>query len=165
MRIQDHQVSCDPGRIAIEPLRSEHVAACVAVMRALPAWFGIEQAIQNYGHDLESCDGFAAVDCHRVVGFVGLKRYGGSSVEVNVIAVLPAHRRQGIGSRLLSAAERAVASAGATFLHTKTIAPSKIDAAYAESRAFWEAAGFVPLDEHLLWGPHNPCLVLVKVLG
>lgn len=48
--------------------------------------------------------------------------------------------------------------------HTKTIAPSKIDAAYAESRAFWQAAGFVPLDEHLLWGPHNPCLVLVKVL-
>lgn len=150
--------------VTIQPLRAQHAAACVAIMRELPAWFGIEEAIVQYGKDLESDDGFVAVSETTVVGFVGLKRYGSAAVELNVIALHPDYRRQGIGSRLVSAAEAAARSAGAKFLHTKTVSPSRRDAAYDESRAFWLAAGFVPLDEHLLWGPHNPCLVLIKAL-
>jgi GNAT superfamily N-acetyltransferase len=148
----------------IQRLRPEHSPACVAIMRALPAWFGIEDAIVKYGRDLESGDGFVAVAESGVVGFVGLKRYGAHAIELNVIALQPNWRRRGIGSRLLLAVENEARSAGARFLHTKTVSPARRNAAYDESRAFWLAAGFVPLDEHLLWGPHNPCLVLIKVL-
>ena len=41
----------------IEQLRFEHIASCEKVLRQLPAWFGIEQAIRNYASDLERCDG------------------------------------------------------------------------------------------------------------
>jgi N-acetylglutamate synthase-like GNAT family acetyltransferase len=98
------------------------------------------------------------------VGFVGLKRHGSHAIELNVIGVTPPYRRHGIGSRLLRAVEAEAHESGARFLHTKTLSASKPDAAYEESRAFWAAAGFVPLDEHLLWGPSNPCLVLLKAL-
>ena len=133
-------------------------------MRALAAWFGIEQAILNYAKDLESCDGFTAVDDGRVVGFVGLKRLGSHAIELNVIGVLPQHHRKGIGSALLRAVEAEARDSGVSFLHTKTLSPSKPNEAYEKSREFWRAAGFLPLDEHLLWGPSNPCLVLLKAL-
>lgn len=151
--------------VAIEPLRAELITTCVDVMRRLPAWFGIEQAIENYAEDLCSCDGFVAIEGAKVVGFVGLKRHGLYAIELNVIAVLPEYRRQGIGSRLLCAVEKEARETEARFLHTKTVSPSKLDEAYEQSRAFWHAAGFLPLDEHLLWGPTNPCLVLIKVLA
>jgi GNAT superfamily N-acetyltransferase len=133
-------------------------------MRALPAWFGIEQAIQNYAKDLESCDGFTALEGRDVVGFVGLKRFGSHAIELNVIGVLPQHRRKGIGSALLRAVENEAWDSGVRFLHTKTLSASKPNDAYEQSRAFWRASGFVPLDEHLLWGPSNPCLILLKAL-
>jgi N-acetylglutamate synthase-like GNAT family acetyltransferase len=150
--------------VAIETLRAEQIAACVRIMRQLPAWFGVEQAIENYTADLRTCDGFVAIAESVVVGFVGLKRYGSDAMELNVIGVLPEYRRKGIGSRLLRAVEAEARNSGVRFLHTKTLSPAKPNSAYEESRAFWRAAGFVPLDEHLLWGPTNPCLVLLKAL-
>lgn len=150
--------------VTIEPLSAEHVASCVAVMRQLPAWFGIEQAIQNYAKDLASCDGFLATQDGAVLGFVGLKRYGSHAIELNVIGVLPQHRRNGIGSRLLRTVENEARESGVRFLHTKTLSASKPNEAYEQSREFWRAAGFLPLDEHLLWGPSNPCLILLKAL-
>ena len=150
--------------VTIQELRAVQIPSCVAVMRALPAWFGIEQAIQNYAKDLESCDGFAAVDDEHVVGFVGLKRYGSHAIELNVIGVLPQHRRKGIGSALLRSVEAEARESGVTFLHTKTLSASRQNEAYEQSREFWRASGFLPLDEHLLWGPSSPCLVLLKAL-
>jgi N-acetylglutamate synthase-like GNAT family acetyltransferase len=133
-------------------------------MHQLPAWFGIEQAMENYARDLASGDGFVATADGVVVGFVGLKRYGSHAIELNVIGMVPECRRKGIGSSLLRAVENEARDSGVRFLHTKTLSASKRDAAYEESRAFWRAAGFLPLDEHLLWGPSNPCLILIKVL-
>jgi N-acetylglutamate synthase-like GNAT family acetyltransferase len=100
----------------------------------------------------------------RVVGFPGLKRYGPHSIELNVVVIRPPHRRKGIGSALLRAIEAGARESGARLLHAKTLSPSKPDEAYEQSRAFRLAAGVLPLDEHLLWGPSNPCLVLIKPL-
>ncbi len=46
----------------------------------------------------------------------------------------------------------------------KTLAPSDADPNYAETRAFWVAKGYLPMDAHLLWGTENPCEVRVKPL-
>jgi GNAT superfamily N-acetyltransferase len=150
--------------VTIEPLRTEHIESCVAIMQRLPAWFGIEQAIVNYAQDLTSCDGFVATIDRDVTGFIGLKRFGANSIEVNVMGVLPEHRRKGIGTQLLRAVEEEALRSGVGFLHTKTLSPSVVDEAYEQTRAFWKAEGFIALDEHMLWGPSNPCLVLIKVL-
>jgi ribosomal protein S18 acetylase RimI-like enzyme len=150
--------------VSVKKLTIADVELCGDLMRALPDWFGIEEAIGRYEADLRSLDGFAAWDDNRMVGFVGLKRYGVHAVEINVIAVHPDYRRQGIGSHLLRMVEAHAVTSDTKFLHTKTVAPSRPNAAYAESREFWRAHGFIPMDEHDLWGSENLCLVLVRVL-
>ena len=148
----------------LSALTQADIPQCVAVLRELPQWFGIEESSLEYAEDLESLDGYVAVVAGEIVGFVGLKRYGDHSIEVNVIGVRPAFRGQGIGSDLLEHVESNAITAETRLLHMKTLAPSDTDPNYAETRAFWEAKGFVPMDAHLLWGPENPCQVMVKPL-
>ena len=149
------------GLILVKPLAERDIARCVAILRALPQWFGIESAIVDYGRDLESLDGFSAFDDEELVGFVGLKRYGERSVEINVIGVRPSHRNRGIGTRLIAQVESSLPDA-VRLIHMKTLAPSHPDPHYAETRAFWEAKGFIPMDAHDLWGDEDPCQVMVK---
>jgi RimJ/RimL family protein N-acetyltransferase len=148
----------------LRALTQADIPQCVAVLRELPQWFGIEDAILDYAKDLETLDGYVAALAGEVVGFVGLKRYGDQSVEINVIGVRPAHRGRGLGTSLLQHVEAHATTAETQLLHMKTLAPSHSDPNYAQTRAFWEARGFLPMDAHLLWGPENPCQVMVKPL-
>jgi N-acetylglutamate synthase-like GNAT family acetyltransferase len=149
-------------KIKIRKLISTDVPKCGAVLRSLPQWFGIEQAIQEYEQDLENLDGFVALLDESIVGFVGLKRYGKYAIEINVIGVLPDQRRRGIGKQLLNHVEENTTTPETKLLHMKTLAPSDPDPNYAETRAFWESRGYMPMDAHLLWGNENPCQVMVK---
>jgi N-acetylglutamate synthase-like GNAT family acetyltransferase len=150
------------SEIYIRNLIATDVPKCGAILRSLPQWFGIEQAIQEYEHDLASLDGYVALLGQQVVAFVGLKRYGKYAIEINVIGVSPDERRKGIGKRLLTYVENDATTPDTKLLHMKTLAPSDPDPSYAETRAFWESRGYIPMDAHLLWGDDNPCQVMVK---
>lgn len=79
--------------------------------------------------------------------------------------VLPSYHRQWIGRRLLAYAEEALRDDGVRLLQVKTLGPSSFNAAYARTRAFYTAMGFLPLEERFdLWGEDNPYLILVKCL-
>jgi GNAT superfamily N-acetyltransferase len=81
------------------------------------------------------------------------------------MAVHPEWRRRGAGRQLVDAAGRVARSRGCRLLEVKTLGPSHPDANYRETRAFYSAMGFLPLEElHDLW-PGNPSLIMVKVLG
>jgi N-acetylglutamate synthase-like GNAT family acetyltransferase len=148
--------------IEIRKLLTGDDKICGAILRRLPQWFGIESAIQEYEVNLRSLDGYCAVKDSEVVGFVGLKRYGDSSIEVDVIGIDPEHRRSGIGRALLNHVEANATTGLTKLLHMKTLAPSDPDLNYVETRMFWEASGFIPMDAHDLWGDENPCQVMVK---
>ena len=81
------------------------------------------------------------------------------------MGVRRARHGQGLGTALLgSRARRTSAARGVEYLQVKTLGPSDPDEGYARTRAFYEARGFVPLEEiHGLW-EHNPCLLMVKRL-
>ena len=157
-----HRSYTPATELQLRGLASADIPQCVAVLRELPQWFGIEESILEYASDLETLDGYVAVMAGEIVGFVGLKRYGAHSIEVNVIGVRPAHRGNGIGTVLLERVEAHATTSETRLLHMKTLAPSDTDPNYAETRAFWEARGYLPMDAHLLWGPENPCQVMVK---
>jgi GNAT superfamily N-acetyltransferase len=168
-----------PAPRAAGPLRGQGAAA-ERILRALPAWFGIESALLDYAAAADELPTFVVripdAGCGpageagpgegaQVVGFLTLRPTSPRAAEIHVLAVLPDHHRRGIGRALVERAAAYARAEGRTLLHVKTLAPSDPDPGYASTRRFYEALGFVPLEElPQVWGPENPCLIMVLPL-
>lgn len=138
------------------------------ILRALPDWFGIEHATQQYIHDAGELPTLLAVDTERdnlPVGFLTVKQHSADAAEIYVMGVLPAYHRRGVGRALVQAAENYLRDKGVTFLQVKTLSAAHPDEGYGRTRAFYLALGFKLLEEFPdLWGPANPCWLLIKTL-
>jgi GNAT superfamily N-acetyltransferase len=151
-------------RLSIRPLNAEDVAGCERILRGLPEWFGFEEAVARYVRDLTSLPGLVAVSDWKVLGFIVLRRHTPQAGEVHVMAVHGDHRRQGIGRALVEALENGLPPE-VRLLEVKTLGPSHPDEGYRQTRAFYAAMGFVPLEETTaFWGEKQPCLIMVKPL-
>ncbi len=138
---------------------------CEPVLRALPEWFGIEEALRRYVGEIDGLPAFVARVDGRAVGFLTLRQHYDASAELHLIAVMKRWQRQGVGRRLLDTAERYLRERGVRVLYVKTLGPSHPDVHYARTRAFYEGVGFLPLEEFpTVWNPQNPCLIMVKSL-
>ena len=134
-----------------------------AVLRDLPEWFGIEEATAAYIEAAATLPTFAVAPG---LGFLCLKRHTPRAAELYVMGVLREHQRRGLGRALVGAAEAWCRGHGIRFLHVKTLGPSRSSRGYDATRAFYEALGFVALEElHGFWDEENPALVLVKDVG
>jgi GNAT superfamily N-acetyltransferase len=141
-------------------LPAERSRLCEHVLRDLPDWFGIEEATAAYIRDVAELPTFAVGDD----AFLSLRVHNPRAAEVYVMGVRRAAHRQGLGSAVLVAAEEYLRARGVEYLQVKTLGPSAPDEGYERTRQFYEARGFVPLEElDHLW-EHNPCLLLVKRL-
>jgi ribosomal protein S18 acetylase RimI-like enzyme len=141
-------------------------ATCRAILATLPAWFGIEQANENYVAVAERSPTIIASLAGRDIGLLVLAHHGAYASEVFLMAVRPEHHRRGIGRMLLQHAEASLARSGVEFLQVKTLSPRVDDEGYARTRAFYLAYGFRPLEEFPdLWDPRNPALQLVKTVA
>jgi coenzyme F420-0:L-glutamate ligase / coenzyme F420-1:gamma-L-glutamate ligase len=132
-----------------------------AVLLDLPDWFGIEESTRTYIEDAATLPTFVV---EPDLGFLSLKQHTPAAVELYVMGVRRSHHRQGVGRALVEAAESWCRARGVRYLHVKTLGPSRPDpGGYDETRLFYEAMGFVALEElHGLWDEGNPTLVLVK---
>ncbi len=145
-------------------------AAAETILRALPGWFGIESALLDYAAAAGELPTFVvrasgSGPAGAPAGFVTLRPTSTHALELHVMGVLPEYHRRGIGRALVERAAAYARAEGFALLHVKTLAPSDPDPGYAATRAFYEALGFVPLEElPQVWGPENPCLLLVRVL-
>ena len=149
----------------IRPLAATDVPACEDILRALPDWFGIEESIVQYVADLATTEGFVAAEAGAgVIGFLALRHYPPHASDVHVMGVAPSHRGRGVGRALLEHVIALLRARAVEFLQVKTLGPSRENAHYAETRAFYERMGFRALEENHLWGPVNPCLILVQHL-
>lgn len=147
-------------------VRSEGAGAtCRNILRALPNWFGIPASVQDYVAVADRSPTVIASLSGEEVGLLTLVKHSQYSAEVYVMGVLPEFHRQGIGQALLHYAERMLAADGMNFLQVKTLGPSKLDAGYENTRAFYFRCGFRPLEEFPdLWDPDNPALQMIKVV-
>jgi coenzyme F420-0:L-glutamate ligase / coenzyme F420-1:gamma-L-glutamate ligase len=134
-----------------------------AVLRDLPEWFGIEEATQAY---IEAAATLPTFVVEPEAGFLCLKQHTPRAAEIYVMGVRREQHRRGIGRALVAKAEAWCRAHGIRFLQVKTLGPSRPDPEYDRTRAFYEALGFVALEElHGLWDEENPALLLVKDVG
>jgi GNAT superfamily N-acetyltransferase len=151
--------------ITIEGPSTGKAAQCEPILCALPDWFGIEEAVENYLKDINALPTFLAVEQGRTIGFLTLKQHTPFAAELLVMGVYPEIRRGGVGRLLVNTAEDWLRKQAVEYFQVKTLGPSRPDEGYAATRAFYEALGFRPLEELTqIWGEDNPCLILVKRL-
>jgi ribosomal protein S18 acetylase RimI-like enzyme len=145
---------------------SERSRICAEILRELPGWFGLADAVEAYVRDVADLPVVVVTtDDGAPAGFLALKDHGPSASEIYVMGVRPGLHGRGLGTALVTAAEETLRARGVEFLQVKTLGPSHPSDNYARTRAFYEARGFRPLEElHGLWAEGNPCLVLVKHL-
>jgi coenzyme F420-0:L-glutamate ligase/coenzyme F420-1:gamma-L-glutamate ligase len=145
----------------VDPAGRSRIAE--AVLRDLPEWFGIEEATAAYVEAAASLPTFAV---EPDAGFVCLKQHTPRAAEIYVMGVRSEHHRRGVGRALVGAAEGWCRARAIRYLHVKTLGPSRPSRSYAATRAFYEALGFIPLEElHGYWDEENPTLILVKDVG
>jgi coenzyme F420-0:L-glutamate ligase/coenzyme F420-1:gamma-L-glutamate ligase len=145
----------------VDPAGRSRIAE--AVLRDLPEWFGIEEATAAYVEAAASLPTFAV---EPDAGFVCLKQHTPRAAEIYVMGVRSEHHRRGVGRALVGAAEGWCRARAIRYLHVKTLGPSRPSRSYAATRAFYEALGFIPLEElHGYWDDENPTLILVKDVG
>ncbi len=166
-----------PGFSVRGPLLGQGEAA-ERILRALPGWFGIEASVLDYIRAADELDTLVAVVARpacggqirevrpdQVIGFITLRETSADALELHVMGVLPSWRRRGVGRALVERAASYARAEGYSLLHVKTLAPSHPDTGYAATRAFYVSVGFRPLEEMpQVWGPENPCLLLVRPL-
>lgn len=141
------------------------IASCELVLRALPDYFGIEEALLQYLEDMKTRSTFHAHLDGSVVGFLTLTRHNAVSAEIHVMGVLPQEHNQGIGRAMVQAAQRHLQSDGVALLQVKTLGESHPDRNYAKTRQFYLAQGFLPMEEIPdFWGKRVPTLFMVKPL-
>jgi GNAT superfamily N-acetyltransferase len=134
------------------------------VLRALPEWFGIEAAIVDYVNAVRGLTTYAAFRGDEAIALLAVKVHNPRAAEVYVMGVLPEHHGHGVGSALLAGAEDALRERRIEYMQVKTLGPSRESRGYEATRRFYEARGFVPLEEFADLWPGNPCLLLVKHL-
>lgn len=149
---------------AIRPMTGEESGQCEQILRSLPAWFGIEEAIIQYRLDIETMETYVVEISDVVAGFMTLNIHNDYSAEIHVLALKSAYHGLGIGRRLVAFGEEKLIARSVEYLHVKTMGPSLPNDFYALTRNFYFHLGFRPLEETNLWGDRNPCLIMVKHL-
>lgn len=134
------------------------------ILEALPDWFGIPEARENY--IAESTDNifFCAYDRDRPVGFLYLKETGSATVELYVMGVLMEFHRKGIGRKLFCRAKKAASEQGYSFIQVKTVQMGKYEE-YDRTNRFYLSLGFQEFEVFpTLWDEWNPCQIYVMSL-
>ena len=92
------------AEVAVEELASGKREVCLELLRGLPDWFGIPEAVEQYGRDVEAMTVLAARAGRAPIGFLALARHFAHAWEIHVMAVDRAHHRRGVGRALVQAA-------------------------------------------------------------
>ncbi len=154
-----------PEAVRVEPITHGRAELCQHVIDSLPDWFGILDANQAYIAKVRELVVFAASTGGTQIGLLALEEFKHAAPEIHFMGVLPKYHRRGAGRELIVAASDWATARGHQLITVKTLSPAREDAGYRSTRLFYQSMGFLPAFElPNLWGPDNPCLLMVKPL-
>lgn len=134
------------------------------VLEALPAWFGIPEAREEYVAESDGKIFFCAFEGDRPVGFLYLKQNSRDTVELYVMGVLKEFHRKGIGRELFNRAKEAARKQNYSFIQVKTVQMGKYEE-YDRTNKFYLSLGFKEFEVFpTLWDEWNPCQIYIMSL-
>lgn len=134
------------------------------ILEALPEWFGIVEAREDYIKDSQEQMMVATFDQDHPVGFLCLKETGKDTVEVHVMGVLKQYHRQGIGRSLFEVAKDLATEKRYSLMQVKTVQAGRYPE-YDVTNAFYQSVGFKEFEVFPdLWDEANPCQIYVMPL-
>lgn len=151
------------GKLQISQLDSDTDKKIIArtILEALPDWFGIPEAREEYIADSEGKPFFCAYNAEKPVGFLYLRETGQHTAELAVMGVLKEYHRRGIGRQLFERAKDSVKQRGYPFIQVKTVRMGRYDI-YDDTNRFYLALGFKELEVFpTLWDECNPCQIYI----
>ncbi|HVY02266.1 MAG TPA: GNAT family N-acetyltransferase [Caulobacterales bacterium] len=150
----------------IERFDSGAGAICRAILDDLaPEWFGVPASNAAFAEEAEAGPAWIAFAAQSPVGVMVLRQVSEDAMDIHVIAVRRAHHRGGIGRAFIAVAEDGARRAGCALVSVKTRGPSGASEEYERTRLFYRGVGFRAVEEFTeIWGPENPCLIMVKAL-
>ena len=135
-----------------------------AILEALPEWFGIPEAREDYIRESAGQIMLASSEDGETKGFLCLKETGKDTLEIAVMGVRKEYHRQGIGAALMQAAKRCAQEMGYSFLQVKTVQMGYYPE-YDATNRFYLRCGFKEFEVFpTLWDEWNPCQIYVMAL-
>lgn len=150
----------------IEEVKNENQKKAVVaeVLKDLPEWFGIPESTQVYIEGATTLQVWAAYQESDLTGFVSLSYSSEDCAEIDCLGVKKGHQGRGIGSQLLANLE-SEAGKQVDYLQVKTVAEGS-NKDYDRTNVFYRSLGFKKLEIFpQLWGPQNPCQILIKKMS
>lgn len=148
----------------IRSLELRDGAACDAIIASLPDWFGLEEGIRECAEAVRTQPGLVAEVGDEVTGFLTIARPYPGTPQISWLAVHARHRRRGIGRALIMALSDRLRTHGDRLVLVETLSDRRDPGPeYAETRAFYQAMGFIPVTE-VRDDPVNPIQLLVLPL-
>ncbi len=134
------------------------------ILEALPDWFVIPEAREQYIKESAEQPFFAAYDSNKPIGFLCLKETGKETVELCVMGVLKDYHRKGIGRKLFEQAREKAKQVGYSFMQVKTVQMGRYED-YDATNHFYLSLGFKEFEVFpTLWDEWNPCQIYVMAL-
>lgn len=134
------------------------------ILEALPEWFGIPDAREEYIQDSTGKIFFCAYMNKKPAGFLYLKPTGKDTMELAVMGVLKEYHRNGIGKALFKCAKNTACEKGYSFIQVKTVQMGKYEI-YDKTNRFYLSLGFKEFEIFpTLWDEWNPCQIYVMAL-
>lgn len=153
----------EKGEILIEQITNTELKKKIVreILEALPDWFAIPEAREEYINDSAEQICIAAIEDGQVIGFLCLKETGKDTMELAVMGVQKEYHRQGIGRKMFTLAKDIVRNKGYSFLQVKTVQMGKYED-YDNTNRFYISLGFKEFEVFpTLWDEANPCQIYV----
>lgn len=152
-------------RIQMLDDRQEKQRVARVILEALPEWFGIPEARENYIRESVGQIMLAASEDGGTKGFLCLKETGKDTLEIAVMGVRKEYHRQGVGASLVEAAKQRARDMGYSFLQVKTVQMGRYPE-YDATNRFYLRCGFQEFEVFpTLWDEWNPCQIYVMAVG
>jgi GNAT superfamily N-acetyltransferase len=127
--------------IEVRPMIDSDHAAILDLVAGLSDWFDLDAQTRGIPIDLKHQRGFVAERSGQMVGFITLFVAEGR-LNIGWLGVNKKNQREGLGSRLLAAAEGVAREWGIDELATYTLGDGVKYPAYEQTRAFYVKHGF-----------------------